>query len=130
MPTMTKFADTIRGVNAKLAELQATTANLSLAEKQTLLESLSKDVQAAAAKADGPKQRLDAIKAAAISKNQRAAEAFKRVTASLERLGYSLDSIAASGSLPADLEEKMHQRKWTTTQKIALKMGLGIVGAI
>jgi hypothetical protein len=55
---------------------------------------------------------------------------FKRVSASLEALGYSLDSIAASGSLPADLDEKMKKRRWTPMQQIALKLNLGIVGAI
>jgi hypothetical protein len=127
--TMTKFVDSIRGVNAKLAELQATTANLSLAEKQALLESLSKDVQAAAAKADGPKRRLDAIKAAAVSSNKRTSGAYKAATSGLEKLGYSLDQIAASGST-ADVEAAMRQRKWTTNQQIGLKLALGIVGAI
>jgi hypothetical protein len=127
--TMTKI-DHIRGVNARLAELQATTANLSLSEKQSLLASLERDVKAAAAKEDGPKRRLENIKAAAVSKDLRTAEAFKRVTASLQRLGYNLESIAASGSLPADLDEKMRSHRWTDTQKIALKLNLGIVGAL
>ena len=37
MTTMTKIPS-MRGVNSKIAEPQATTANLSLAEKRALLE--------------------------------------------------------------------------------------------
>ena len=48
MATPTKFVDTMRGVNSKLAALRATTAELTLGERQALLEALSKDVQAAA----------------------------------------------------------------------------------
>src|SRR4029077_14095172 len=110
MSTYTRI-DSIRGVNAKLAELQATTAELSLEEKKSLLESLSKDVSAAAAKADGPKRRLDAVKAAALSTNARTKDAFATATKGLEKLGYSLDQIAASGSI-ADIETKMRQNKW------------------
>jgi hypothetical protein len=126
--TMTKI-DHIRGVNARLAELHATTANLSLSEKQSLIESLSKDVQAAAQKADGPKRRLDAIKAAAVSSDKRTSGAYKSATSGLEKLGYSLDQIAAAGSI-AEVEAKMRERKWTVTQQIGLKLALGIVGAI
>jgi hypothetical protein len=97
--SLTKFADTVRGV---------------------------KDV---AAKADGSKQRLDAINAAAVSTNKRTSGAYKTATAGLAKLGYSIDQIAASGSI-ADLEEKMKKHRWTATQKIALKMCLGICGAI
>jgi hypothetical protein len=129
MPTLTKFADTMRGVNARLSEIQATTANLSLAEKQTLLESLTKDVQAAAAKADGPKMRLDAIKAASVSTNSRMKDAFVTATKGLQKLGYALDAIATSGSL-AEVEKTMHERKWTVVQQIGLKTALARIGAI
>jgi hypothetical protein len=57
MPTMTKI-DFIRGVNSRLAEIQATTSDLSLAEKQALVSSLERDIQAAAQKEDGPTIRL------------------------------------------------------------------------
>jgi hypothetical protein len=125
----TKVFPQMRGVNSKLASLQASTAELSLEEKKSLLASLERDVSAAAAKADGPKQRLDAIKAAAISSNKRTSGAYKTATAGLEKLGYSLDQIAASGST-ADLEGRMRERKWTTNQQIGLKLALSIVGAI
>jgi hypothetical protein len=126
---MTKI-DFVRGVNSRISELQAATTDLTLAEKKSLLASLEKDVQAAVAKDDAPKRRLEAVKAASISKDRRTSEAFKRVTASLERLGYSIDSIAASGSLPADLDEKMRKHRWTPTQRIALVLNLGICGAV
>jgi hypothetical protein len=129
MSTMHKI-DFVRGINARISEIQATTENLTLAEKKTLLESLSKDIQAAAQKADGPKRRLDSVKAASVSRDPRTANAYKRVTASLEALGYSIDSIAASGSLSADLERKMSNHRWDMGRKIALKLNLGIVGAI
>ena len=54
MSTLTKI-DFVRGVNSRLAEAEATAENLTPAEKQSLLASLEKDVQAAAQKADGPK---------------------------------------------------------------------------
>ena len=126
---MHKF-DYMRGVNQRLADLETTAENLTPAEKRALATSLERDIQAAIAKADGPKRRLDSIKAAAVSKNPRTANAYKRVTASLEALGYSIDSIAASGSLPVDLEEKMSKHRWDMGRKIALKLNLGIVGAI
>jgi hypothetical protein len=126
---MHKF-DYMRGVNQRLADLETTAENLTPAEKRALATSLERDIQAAIAKADGPKRRLDSIKAAAVSKNPRTANAYKRVTASLEALGYSIDSIAASGSLPADLEQKMSHHRWDAGRKIALKLNLGIVGAI
>jgi hypothetical protein len=128
MATLTKIPY-INGVNAKLAEIKAATDALSLAEKQALLESLSKDVSAAAAKADAPKRRLDAIKAAAVSSNKRTSGAYKAATSGLEKLGYSLDQIAASGSI-ADVEAKMRERRWTVIQQIGLKNALSICGAL
>jgi hypothetical protein len=129
MSSLIKFSDRISGVNAKLSELQATTANLSLAEKQTLLASLEKDVQAAVAKEDAPKQRLAAIQAAAASTNARMKDAYVTASKGLAKLGYALDSIAASGSI-ADVKAKMREHKWTDNQKIGLKAALARIGAI
>jgi hypothetical protein len=109
--------------------MHATTADLSLDEKKALLASLERDVQAAAAKADGPKTRLANVKAAAISKNPRTSEAYKTAVMSLSRLGCDIEAIAASGSV-ADLDEKMKQYKWTPARRLALKTCLGIVSAI
>jgi hypothetical protein len=55
MAALTKFADSMRGVNTKLGEMTAAAAALSLKEKQALLEALSKDVQAAASAVDADK---------------------------------------------------------------------------
>ena len=45
---LTKFADSMRGVNTNISALQAATEGLSLSDKKALLEILSKDVEAAA----------------------------------------------------------------------------------
>jgi hypothetical protein len=74
--TMTKI-NYIRGVNERLAKIEATTADLSLAEKQALVATLEKDIKAAAEKQDGPKTRLAAVKAAAVSRDPRTSEAYK-----------------------------------------------------
>jgi hypothetical protein len=127
--TMIKFADRISSVNARLAEIQATTTNLSLAEKQTLLESLTKDVQAAAAKEDGPKRRLASVKAASISSDPRTKDAFTTAIKGLQSLGYDLEAVAGSGSI-ADIEAKMRERKWDATRCTGLKVALARIGAI
>ena len=58
---MTKLADTMRGVNSNIDGLKAATADLSISDKKALLEILSKDVEAAASVADGPRRRLAAV---------------------------------------------------------------------
>ena len=103
--------------------------NLSLAEKKVLLASLERDVSAAVAKEDAPKQRLDAIKAAAISTNARMKDAYLTASRGLQALGFAVDAIASSGSI-ADVEEKMREHKWTTVQQIGLKTALARIGAI
>jgi hypothetical protein len=129
MPTPTKFASTMRGVNSKLAEVHATTESLSLAEKQSLLGSLSKEVAAAALKQDGPRRRLESVRAASSSTSPRTKDAYKTAIASLRALGADLESIAQSGTV-ADLDEKMRDLKWTTTRRLAMKVALAAIGAI
>jgi hypothetical protein len=94
-----------------IAEIQATTANLTLEEKKALLVSLERDIEAAAEKQDGPKKRLASVKAAAVSKDPRTKEAFNNAVRGLQGLGYDLEAIAASGSI-AGLDETMRQYKW------------------
>jgi hypothetical protein len=127
MTTLTKFADNMRGVNSKLSDLKAVTADLSLAEKRALLESLTDDIQAAAV--DGPKKRLAAVSAAATSTNQRTKEAYKHAVKGLQRLGLAIDAICASGDV-SQLDTKMKELKWNSEQRIGLKTALAIVGAI
>jgi hypothetical protein len=121
--TLTKLAESIRGVNSKLAAVQATTAELTLGEKQALLESLSKEVHAAASAADAPRTRLAAVSAAAASTNQRTKEAFKIAVRGLEALGMKIDAVAASGDISA-LDAKMKEQRWSDQRKIMLKMSL------
>ena len=128
MPTLTKFADSMKGVNTKLSEVTAVAAALSLKEKEVLLEALSKDVQAAASAVDAPKKRLAAVSAAAASTNQRKKEAYKVAVSGLQALGMKIDAIAASGDI-SQLDKLMKDRGWTTERKVRLKMSLGIVGA-
>ena len=65
---LTKFADIMRGVNGNISGLKAATEGLSFSDKKALLEILSKDVEAAADVASGPKRRLENVKAAATSR--------------------------------------------------------------
>jgi hypothetical protein len=126
MTTMTKFADTLRGVNAKLGEVTAVAAALSLKEKQALLESLASDIQAAAT--DNPTKRLAAVQAAAASPNKRVVEAYKTATHSLAALGMKIDAIAASGDI-GELDKRMKDADWKPERRIMLKHALAIVGA-
>lgn len=127
MPTLVKLADTMRGVNSKIADLKAVTSGLTLAEKRQLLESLSDDIQAAAT--DGSKKRLTSVQAAATSTNPRTKEAFKTAVSMLKRLGLEIDAICASGDV-SSLHSKMKELKWTPIQRTQLKLSLGIIGAV
>jgi hypothetical protein len=93
--TMTKIADTMRGVNSRIAELKAATSELTVAEKRALLESLTAEVQAASAGVDGPKRRLANIKAAAAATDPYKKKAFASAVSGLRRLGIKLEQIAA-----------------------------------
>jgi hypothetical protein len=70
MPKLTKI-DSMRAINARLADISETTSKLSLQEKQSLLSSLELDVAVHAAKEDGPKRRIAAVKVAAASTDPR-----------------------------------------------------------
>ena len=130
MTTMTNI-HTLRGVStSKIAEPQATTANLSLAEKRALL-GLTSDIQAAASAVDAPKKRLAAVSAAATSKNQRVSESYKAAVKGLVSLGMTIDAIAASGDIAALDTRDDEKLKWTPARRIMLKSNsLSIVGAI
>jgi hypothetical protein len=123
---MTKIND-IRAINSLIAELQAVTANMTLAEKRVLLESLTSDIQAAASVVDAPKRRLESVKAAAVATDQRTKEAFRTAVSMLKRLGLEIDAICASGDI-SSLDEKMRALKWDSVRRIQLKNSLGIIG--
>ena len=125
MVTLTRFADTMRGVNSNIDGLRAATQGLSLSEKKALLEVLSADVQAAV---DGPKRRLESVKAAAVATDLRTQGAFKTAVKMLKRLGTELDVIAASGDI-SGLEKKTRELKWPPEQRTQLKLCLHIIGA-
>jgi hypothetical protein len=61
MPKLTKI-DSMRAINARLADVSDTASKLSLQEKQSLLSSLELDVAVQAAKEDAPKRRLASVK--------------------------------------------------------------------
>jgi hypothetical protein len=124
---LTKFADSMRGVNAKLGDLKAVASELTLAEKRQLLETLTADIQAAASVVDGPKRRLESVKAAATSTNQRTKEAFTGAVKMLKRLGVEIDAIAASGDV-SSLASKMKALKWASVERTQLKLYLSIIG--
>ena len=123
------FTASNKDTEMKFSDIKAVTSELTIAEKQQLLESLSKDVSAAVAKADGSKQRLESVKAASISKDPRVSGAFKLAKAGLQRLGLDIEAIAASGAT-AEIDNRARQYKWNSDQRIALKHSLSIVGAI
>jgi hypothetical protein len=127
MATLTKFADVMRGVNGNISGLKAATEGLSLSDKKALLEILSKDVEAAASVADGPRRRLESVKAAATSTNQRTKEAFTGAVKMLKRLGVEIDAIAASGDV-SSLASKMKALKWASVERTQLKLYLSIIG--
>ena len=124
--TMTKLADSMRGVNTKLSEMTAAASALSLKEKQALLEALANDVQAAAT--DSPTKRLARVQAAAASKDKRTAGAFKVAVAGLQALGLKLDAVCASGDISA-LDKLMKENRWSAERSINLKAALDVIGA-
>jgi hypothetical protein len=124
--TMTRIPE-MRGVNARFADLKAATAELTIAEKRVLLESLTEEIQAAAI--GGPKKRLAAVSAAATSTNPRVAGAFKTAVRMLKRLGSELDAVCASGDIGA-LEKKARELEWSPEHRTQLKLCLRIIGAI
>jgi hypothetical protein len=129
MTTLTKFADNMRGINSKLAAIKATTSELSLAEKRQLLDVLASDIQAATAAVDAPKRRLASVQAASTATDQRTKEAFKFAVSGLQKLGYAIDHVCASGNV-AELDAKMKEFKWAPERRTRLKLCLGIIGAI
>jgi|HubBroStandDraft_2_1064218.scaffolds.fasta_scaffold1288890_1 hypothetical protein len=126
MPTLTKSADSMKGVNTKLSEMTAAAAGLSLKDKQALLESLASDISAAAT--DSPTKRLARVQAAAASKDKRTAGAFKVAVAGLHALGLKLDAVCASGDISA-LDKLMRENRWSAERSINLKAALGVIGA-
>jgi hypothetical protein len=124
---MTKI-DSMRGVNAKLAELKATTDAMTLDQRKAF-ESLAESIRVDAAAVDGPKRRLASVKAAAASVDPKTKEALRTATLSLGRLGLTIESIAASGSV-AEIDKLAGDRKWNSTQRFALKIALGTIGAL
>jgi hypothetical protein len=126
--TMTKI-DRMSGTNAKLVELQATASKMTDAEKRVLHEILSADLQAAASVVDGPKRRLESVKAAAVATDPRRKEAFSGAVKMLKRLGTEIDAICASGDT-SSLDEKMRALKWDSVQRMQLKLYLNIIGAV
>jgi hypothetical protein len=126
MTTMTRIPS-MGGVNAKLAELKATTDKMTLDERKALLESLTESIRVDAAAVDAPKRRLAKVQAAATDPKK--TQQFKDAVIGLRRLGMEIEQIAASGSI-ADLDHAMAERKWTPLQRFALKGNLAAVGAI
>ena len=123
--TMTKI-NSMRGVNSRLADIKAASAELSLGEKRALLESLSEDVQAATI--SNPKKRLESVKAAATAKDARTKGAFQTAVRLLKRLGSDLDAVCASGSI-VNLDKRAVELKWPRENRTQLKLCLAIIGA-
>ena len=68
--------------------------------------------------ADGPKRRLENVKAAATATDLRTKEAFQGAVKMLKRLGTEIDSICASGDI-SSLTSKMQELKWELSSAYA-----------
>jgi hypothetical protein len=106
MPTLTKFSDSIKAIR---------TDGVS-------------DIKAAAAVTTSA-SRMASVKASAASTDPKKRDAYLFAKKGVERLGFSLDSIAAGGGT-GDLDKRMSELKWTNEQRIALKTSLAQIGAI
>ena len=71
--------------------------------------------------------RLASIKAAASDPKRK--EAYMFAKAGVERLGFALDAIAASGGI-VDLNRRMTEMKWKNERRMQLKAALHAIGAI
>jgi hypothetical protein len=87
------------------------------------------NINAAAAKTTTARERLANISAAVVSTDPKKREAYAFAKRGVERLGFSLDSIAEAGGVRA-LDQAMTEKKWSTQERIALKSALHHVGAI
>ena len=91
-PTLTKFSDSIKAIRT---------------------DSVG-DIKAAAVTTSA--SRLTSIKAAAVSTNPKTRAAYEFAKRGCERLGFSLDSIAADGGT-GDLDKRISELKWTHCTK-------------
>ena len=71
---------------------------------------------------------MASVKASAISTNPKAKAAYDFAKQGVERLGFSLDSIAADGGVAS--YKVMTEKRWTNEQRIQLKSALARCGAI
>ena len=85
------------------------------------------DIKAAAVTTSA--SRMASVKASAISTNPKAKAAYDFAKQGVERLGFSLDSIAADGGV-RELDKVMTEKRWTNEQRIQLKSALARCGAI
>jgi hypothetical protein len=104
-PTLTKFSDSIKAIRTDSAS----------------------DIKAAAVATSA--SRLASVKASAASTDPKKRDAYLFAKKGVERLGFSLDSIAAGGG-SGDLDKRMSELKWTNEQRIQLKTALASCGAI
>jgi hypothetical protein len=104
-PTLTKFSDSIKAIR---------TDGVS-------------DIKAAAVTTSA--SRMASVKASAASTDPKKREAYLFAKRGVERLGFSLDSVAEAGGVRA-LDQAMTEKKWSTQERIALKSALHHVGAI
>jgi hypothetical protein len=80
-----------------------------------------------AAKTSSQKSRLAKVQAAAADPARKAA--FAIAVRGLQRLGFEIEQIAASGNV-AELDRKMSDMKWTSLERVTLKTNLATCGAI
>ena len=105
MPTLTKFSDSIKAIRTDGVG----------------------DIKAAAVTTSA--SRLASVKASAASTNPKTKAAYDFAKKGVERLGFSLDQVAAACGV-RELDKVMSEKRWPNEQRIALKSALAAIGSI
>jgi hypothetical protein len=85
------------------------------------------DIKAAAVSSST--SRMASVKASAISTNPKTKAAYDFAKQGVERLGFSLDTIAEAGGV-RELDKAMTEKRWSNERRIQLKSALARCGAI
>jgi hypothetical protein len=124
--TMTRIDRTV-AVNNNLSAARDIAEKMTDDERQVFATYLGQ--LSAAKQVSSPQGRLDSVKAAAKSEDRRVSQAYVNAVNGLRRLGFELDQICASGAT-RDLDAAMKKARWSSEQRIDLKLNLTKIGAI
>jgi hypothetical protein len=117
----------IIAVNSNLSAARDIAEKMTDDERKTFAVFLGE--MAAAKQVSSPQGRLASVTAAAKSEDRRVSQAYVAALNSLRRLGFELDQICASGAT-RELDEAMKKARWSSEQRIDLKLNLTKIGAI